>query len=91
MALIERKIRAGKTEDITNVETTLVPCRSADILDLSDPLKRSRRRGEAEPGARERLTILTKPKKKAPARLRRRANRAGAKSPRCVTIGDRRR
>ncbi len=41
MALVERKIRAGKTEEITDVEAPRESRQSADILDLSDLLKRS--------------------------------------------------
>jgi DNA end-binding protein Ku len=41
MALVERKIQAGKTEEVTEVETPHESRKSADILDLSDLLKRS--------------------------------------------------
>ena len=56
MALVERKIRAGKTEEITEVETPRESHRSADILDLSDLLKRSLGRGKGKPatGGRKR-------------------------------------
>ncbi|ASL42387.1 hypothetical protein bAD24_I02780 [Burkholderia sp. AD24] len=56
MALVERKIRAGKTEEITEVETPRESRRSADILDLSDLLKRSLGRGKSKPakGGRKR-------------------------------------
>jgi DNA end-binding protein Ku len=46
MALVDRKIRAGKTEEITEVETPRESRQSADILDLSDLLKRSLGRGK---------------------------------------------
>ncbi|PQV50857.1 Ku protein [Paraburkholderia sp. BL21I4N1] len=49
MALVDRKIRAGKTEEITEVETPRESRRSADILDLSDLLKRSLGRGKGKP------------------------------------------
>ena len=51
MALVERKIRAGKTEEITEVEAPRESRRSADILDLSDLLKRSLGRGKGKPAA----------------------------------------
>jgi len=56
MALVERKIRAGKTEEITEVETPRESRRSADILDLSDLLKRSLGRSKGKPakGGRKR-------------------------------------
>jgi DNA end-binding protein Ku len=86
MALIDRKIRAGKTEEITEVETPHESRQSADILDLSDLLKRSLGRGkkagsraaaaqdddeeEASPPARRRKAATT----------RRSAGAAGARS-----------
>ncbi|MFM0222401.1 non-homologous end joining protein Ku [Paraburkholderia dipogonis] len=51
MALVDRKIRAGKTEEITEVETPHESRQSADILDLSDLLKRSLGRGKSKPAA----------------------------------------
>ncbi|MEA3086274.1 MAG: end-binding protein Ku [Paraburkholderia sp.] len=56
MALVDRKIRAGKTEEITEVEAPHESRQSADILDLSDLLKRSLGRGKGKPaaGARKR-------------------------------------
>ncbi|MGF6782229.1 Ku protein [Paraburkholderia sp. GAS334] len=54
MALVKRKIRAGKTEEIADVETPRESRKSADILDLSDLLRRSLGRGKGEPGARKR-------------------------------------
>lgn len=51
MALVDRKIRAGKTEEITEVETPRESRQSADILDLSDLLKRSLGRGKGKPAA----------------------------------------
>ena len=55
MALVDRKIRAGKTEEITEVEAPRESRRTADILDLSDLLKRSLGRGKGKPatGARK--------------------------------------
>jgi DNA end-binding protein Ku len=54
MALVERKIRAGKTEELTEVEAPRESRRSADILDLSDLLKRSLGRGKDKAGSRSR-------------------------------------
>ena len=56
MALVDSKIRAGKTEEITEVETPHESRQSADILDLSDLLKRSlgRGKGKPAPGGRKR-------------------------------------
>jgi DNA end-binding protein Ku len=51
MALVERKIRAGKTEEISDIEAPHEPRRSADILDLSDLLKRSLGRGKGKAAA----------------------------------------
>ncbi|HZZ10940.1 MAG TPA: Ku protein [Paraburkholderia sp.] len=48
MALVDRKIRAGKTEEITDVEAPHESRQSADILDLSDLLKRSLGRGKGK-------------------------------------------
>ncbi|NML31326.1 non-homologous end joining protein Ku [Paraburkholderia antibiotica] len=57
MALVERKIRAGKTEEITDVEAPRESRKSADILDLSDLLKRSLGRGKGKPATgRKRAT-----------------------------------
>jgi DNA end-binding protein Ku len=46
MALVDRKIRSGKTEQITDVEAPAESRQSADILDLSDLLKRSLGQGK---------------------------------------------
>jgi DNA end-binding protein Ku len=48
MALVERKVRAGKTEEIGEVDEPRETRRSADILDLSDLLKRSLGRGKGK-------------------------------------------
>ena len=48
MALVERKVRAGKTEEITDVGTPRKSRQSAEILDLSDLLKRSLGRGKGK-------------------------------------------
>ncbi|MGA7781513.1 MAG: Ku protein [Paraburkholderia sp.] len=52
MTLVNRKIRAGKTEEITDVETPRESHKSAEILDLSDLLKRSLGRGKGKAGTR---------------------------------------
>ena len=52
MALVDKKVRAGKTEEISEVEEDTAPHRSADILDLSDLLKRSLGRGKGKPASR---------------------------------------
>jgi DNA end-binding protein Ku len=54
MALVERKIRAGKTEEIADIEEPHESRRSANILDLSDLLKRSLGRSKGKPAARGR-------------------------------------
>ncbi|WP_144113763.1 Ku protein [Paraburkholderia sp. BCC1886] len=51
MALVDRKVRSGKTEEITEVDTPRESNQSADILDLSDLLKRSLGRGKGKPAA----------------------------------------
>ncbi|TDN70270.1 Ku protein [Paraburkholderia sp. BL10I2N1] len=52
MALVDKKVRTGKTEEIGAVEKEAAPRRSADILDLSDLLKRSLGRGKSKAAAR---------------------------------------
>ncbi|MCC8391357.1 Ku protein [Paraburkholderia sp. MMS20-SJTR3] len=51
MALVERKVRAGKTEEITDVEAPRESRKSADILDLSDLLRRSLGQGKGKQAA----------------------------------------
>lgn len=51
MTLVHRKIRAGKTEEIADVEKPRESRKSAEILDLSDLLKRSLGRGKGKAGA----------------------------------------
>ncbi|CAB3757609.1 non-homologous end joining protein Ku [Paraburkholderia solisilvae] len=50
MTLVERKVRAGKTEDIGEVDEPRETRPSAEILDLSDLLKRSLGRGKGKAG-----------------------------------------
>lgn len=52
MALVDKKVRAGKTEEISEVDEKAAAPRSAEILDLSDLLKRSLGRGKSKPAAR---------------------------------------
>jgi DNA end-binding protein Ku len=51
MTLVERKVREGKTEEIDEVEAPRETRRSADILDLSELLKRSLGGGKGRSGA----------------------------------------
>jgi len=52
LALVDKKVRAGKIEEVMDIETPRESRPSADILDLSDLLKRSLGRGKAKPAAR---------------------------------------
>ena len=53
LALVDRKVQAGKTEEVMDIETPREVRPSADILDLSDLLKRSLGRGgKGKPAAR---------------------------------------
>jgi DNA end-binding protein Ku len=53
LALVDRKVQAGKTEEVMDFETPREARPSADILDLSDLLKRSLGRGgKGKPAAR---------------------------------------
>jgi DNA end-binding protein Ku len=45
LALVDRKVREGKTEEVLDIEAPAESRKSADILDLSDLLKRSLGRG----------------------------------------------
>jgi DNA end-binding protein Ku len=91
MALVERKIRAGKTEEITEVESPHESRQSAEILDLSDLLKRSLGRGKSRPatGARKRAADddeadtdadADDDETRAPARKKTRASRSTSTS-----------
>jgi DNA end-binding protein Ku len=75
MALVDRKIRAGKTEEITEVEAPHESHQSADILDLSDLLKRSLGRGKdkAANGSRKRAAADEDETEEAPAPARKKA------------------
>ena len=48
LALVDKKIRAGKTEEVDALEPAEEKPRSADILDLSELLKRSLGRGKGK-------------------------------------------
>ncbi|MPW18475.1 Ku protein [Paraburkholderia sp. CNPSo 3157] len=52
LALVDKKVRAGKIEEVMDIETPRQSRPSADILDLSDLLKRSLGRGKGKPAAR---------------------------------------
>jgi DNA end-binding protein Ku len=52
LALVDKKVRAGKTEEVGEVHEEAAPRRSADILDLSDLLKRSLGRSKGKAAAR---------------------------------------
>jgi DNA end-binding protein Ku len=86
MTLVDRKIRAGKTEEITDVETPRESRQSAEILDLSDLLKRSLGRGKGNAGGRlqaaqdddEAEEPATPPRRKTGTTKR--ANGAGART-----------
>ncbi|GJH00094.1 Ku protein [Paraburkholderia terrae] len=51
LALVDKKVQAGKTEEVMDIDTPREAHRSADILDLSDLLKRSLGRGGKGKGA----------------------------------------
>jgi len=86
MALVDKKVRAGKTEEITEIETPHESRQSADILDLSDLLKRSLGRGKGKPaaGGRKRASAETEDAadadddSEAPARKKPRAAKAAS-------------
>jgi DNA end-binding protein Ku len=84
MALVERKIRAGKTEEIGEVEEAGETRPSADILDLSELLKRSigRDKGKAarKPPAKTAGKAGGKPAGQAAAKAAKAAARARANS-----------
>ncbi|RZF30266.1 Ku protein [Paraburkholderia sp. UYCP14C] len=65
MALVERKVRAGKTEEVTEVETPHGSRKSADILDLSDLLKRSLGQGKGKQAATHRQRTADEDEHKA--------------------------
>jgi len=52
LELVDKKIKAGKTEEVLDIETPRESLKSADILDLSDLLKRSLGRGGKRKAAR---------------------------------------
>ncbi|MDE1184172.1 Ku protein [Paraburkholderia sp.] len=54
MALVDRKIREGKTEEVDAIEAPHESRQSADILDLSELLKRSLGRGKEKSGTKAR-------------------------------------
>ncbi|GAB7525672.1 non-homologous end joining protein Ku [Paraburkholderia sp. 2C] len=74
MALVDRKIRAGKTEEIGEVEEPAETRPSADILDLSELLKRSLGKGKTA-GKPARKTAAKAAGKTETKSARARANR----------------
>jgi DNA end-binding protein Ku len=52
LELVDRKVKAGKTEEVMDIHTPRAERKSADILDLSDLLKRSLGRGGKSKAAR---------------------------------------
>jgi DNA end-binding protein Ku len=50
MSLVERKVKAGKTEEVETTGAQPAKPRSADVLDLSDLLRRSLARGKGGEG-----------------------------------------
>jgi DNA end-binding protein Ku len=87
MELVNRKIRAGKTEEITEVESSHESRKSAEILDLSDLLKRSLGRGKGKGGSRARAA-QDDDSEEAPPPARRKAattRRAGSAAARTAT------
>ncbi len=72
MALVHRKVEAGETESVTPLPAAEAPTRSADIIDLSELLKRSLKGGERA-GAMKRDTAAPEPAKKAVAKKKRAA------------------
>jgi DNA end-binding protein Ku len=94
MALVDRKIRAGKTEEITEVEAPHESRQSADILDLSDLLKRSLGRGKSkQPASASRKRAAdddeddadSEAEMSAPARKKPRASRSASAAPSTTT------
>ncbi|RFU47788.1 Ku protein [Paraburkholderia sp. DHOC27] len=85
MKLVDRKIRAGKTEEITEVESSGKSPKSAEILDLSDLLKRSlgegKNRGKGKGAARARAAQDDDESEAAPpARRKTTTRRSGSTS-----------
>jgi DNA end-binding protein Ku len=86
MALVDKKIRSGKTAEVTEVETPRESRQSADILDLSDLLKRSLGRGgKGKPAAAGRKRAAadaddddSEAESEAPARKKPRATRVAS-------------
>ncbi len=70
LALVDKKIRAGKTEEIDETEPAEEKPRSADILDLSELLKRSLGRGKSGGGRSTGEEDGDPPARKTPKRRR---------------------
>lgn len=77
LALVDRKVQAGMTEEVMEVETPRETRASADILDLSDLLKRSLGRGaKGKPAARAAASDDSEEQDAAPAKRRAAAKKA---------------
>jgi DNA end-binding protein Ku len=74
MALVDKKVKAGNTEEVTQVEESAPRKASADILDLSDLLKRSLKTGRSGKRAaasdEDEPAAATKPARKTARRKR---------------------
>lgn len=70
LALVDKKIRAGKTEEIDETEPAEQKPRSADILDLSELLKRSLGRGKGKGNKASDDDERDPPARKTPKRRR---------------------
>ncbi|WP_109482777.1 Ku protein [Paraburkholderia sp. C35] len=86
LELVDRKVQAGKTEEVMDIETPREKRQSADILDLSDLLKRSLGRGgKSKSSARasandDEAEAPAKPRAAAKKTTRRAAGTAARKS-----------
>ena len=61
MALVERKAKAGETEEVEPVEPDEAPAKPSNVVDLTELLKRSLKKGAAK----------EEPAVKAPAKRKR--------------------
>ena len=81
LALVDKKVQAGKTEEVMEIETPREARRSADILDLSDLLKRSLGRGgKGKAATRAAASDDTDDEDEAPAKRRAPAKKAARRA-----------
>ncbi|CAG9213829.1 Non-homologous end joining protein Ku [Paraburkholderia sabiae] len=82
LALVDRKVQAGMTEEVMDIETPREARPSADILDLSDLLKRSLGRGggKGKPAARAAARDEADAEEAAPAKPRAAAKKTTRRS-----------